>query len=107
MASETLPPKEKTLARLQDESVTLVGAGIHTVRWSISLTCFYILSNSKILQHLKAELVAIWPDINNPPTLRELEKLPYLTALIQEGEGAIVSSDHLIGWCSFLGKLTG
>ncbi|KAH8585612.1 cytochrome P450 [Bisporella sp. PMI_857] len=85
LASNTLPAQEKTLSRLQDEGVTLVGAGIHTVRWSVSLMCFYILSEPEIFQHLREELDVVWPDIENPPTLKELEQLPYLTAIIQEG----------------------
>ena len=50
--SSDLPPEEKTPARLQDESVNLVGAGIHTVKWAVSITTFYVLSTPEILHHL-------------------------------------------------------
>lgn len=84
--SSDLPPEEKTPTRLQDKSVNLVGAGTHTIRWTVGVASFYVLSRPEILHRLKSELVRAWPHIEATPTLQELEKLPYLTAIIQEGQ---------------------
>ena len=83
--SSDLLSKEKTLARLQDKSVNLVGAGIYTVKWAVSITTFYVLSTPEILHHLRSELDKAQLDIETLPTLKELEQLTYLTAVIQEG----------------------
>ena len=52
---------------------------------------FYALENPEIKQRIDAELLQAWPDIDNPPTLSELESLSYFTALIQEGRCSILS----------------
>jgi cytochrome P450 len=69
---------------LIDEGIVLIGAGSHTVAWALTVSAFYILSNPTILRNLKEELRA------NKTTadwlsLYQLEKLPYLTAVIKEG----------------------
>ncbi|KUJ09474.1 cytochrome P450 [Mollisia scopiformis] len=83
--SSNLPPREKLVPRLADEGMVLVLAGFETTRSVLTNTCFYILNDKEVCRKLKAELAAAWPDIENPPTLQELERLPYLTAIIQEG----------------------
>ncbi|CZR63111.1 related to trichodiene oxygenase cytochrome P450 [Phialocephala subalpina] len=80
-----LPPSEKKARRLADEAVAVVGAGFETTKGAMTITSFHVLNNPKILQTLKQELTAAWPDINSPPSLQVLEQLPYLTAVIQEG----------------------
>ncbi len=52
---------------------------------SLSAITFEILANPDKLRKLKHELAAALPDPNAVPTSTELEKLPYLTAVIQEG----------------------
>ena len=49
-----------------------------------SLT-FELLANPDKLRKLKDELAAAIPDPNDIPTATELEQLPYLSAVIQEG----------------------
>lgn len=48
------------------------------------LASFHVLNSPAILQTLKQELLDAWPNLNTSPTLQELERLPYLTAVIQE-----------------------
>ncbi|KAF8860246.1 cytochrome P450, partial [Acephala macrosclerotiorum] len=79
-----LPPSEKNAKRLADEAVAVVGAGFETTKGALTIASFHVLNNPDILQTLKQELLAAWPDINTPPTWQELERLPYLTAIIQE-----------------------
>jgi hypothetical protein len=80
-----LPPQEKTIDRLQDEGVTLVGAGQETVKATLTIATYHILQNPTVTKTLKEELLAAIPDPANPPELSKLEQLPYLSACIQEG----------------------
>ena len=86
LLASDLPPEELSVTRIQDEAVAIVGAGIETVKAVLALACFHILENPEVLRILREELIDAFPDLQNPPTLSELERLPYLTAIIQEGE---------------------
>ncbi|MCJ1462746.1 hypothetical protein MMC07_001349 [Pseudocyphellaria aurata] len=79
-----LPPAELSLSRLQDEAVIIVMAGINTTKTTMCIACFHTLSNPSIYQRLRQELTNAFPDPTMRPSLPELEKLPYLTAVIQE-----------------------
>lgn len=70
---------------MTDEGITVVGAGSHTVAWTLSVACYEILSSPTILQKLKTELSTI-QNLNDSlaKVLANLEKLPYLTAVIKE-----------------------
>lgn len=51
----------------------------------LKLTIFYILDNPDITQKFKAELQSAIPAASQPAPLVELQQLPYLTAIINEG----------------------
>ena len=51
----------------------------------MSVITFQLLANPDKLRKLKDELAAAIPDPNAVPTSAELERLPYLSAVIQEG----------------------
>ncbi|KAH8665831.1 cytochrome P450 [Tricladium varicosporioides] len=82
-----LPASEKTDKRLVEEAILVVGAGSHTLAWTLTCTAFYILSSPSVLRNLKEELQSAKKDKKDGVdlTLPELEKLPYLTACIKEG----------------------
>ena len=80
-----LPPEELSETRLQQEAVGVVGAGLETTRWALSVASFYTLNNPQVLARLQEELTAAIPKISHPPSLRDLQKLPYLSACIEEG----------------------
>jgi hypothetical protein len=73
------------MERLQHEGQVIVGAGLETVKWTMCVAIFHVLDKPEIKQRLDAELLKAWPDIDDPPKLTDLESLPYLTAVIQEG----------------------
>lgn len=79
-----LPPSEKSETRLIEEGIVIIGAGSHTTAWALTVSTFHILSNPAILQNLKEEFQTNKNDGQNL-TLQQLEKLPYLTAVIKEG----------------------
>lgn len=80
-----LPAEEKTLERLRFEATSIVSAGMETTKWVLSVGTYHVLKNPEVAANLNAELLKVWPDVDSPPALSELEQLPYLSAVIQEG----------------------
>lgn len=77
----SLPPEEKTLLRLEQEGALLVLAGTESPAKSLNIIFCHLLSNPSMLNELRAELTTaakstLWMD---------LEQLPYLSAIIEEG----------------------
>lgn len=83
-----LPPQEAAPVRLQHEAISVVGAGLETTKWALTVGCFYILDNQVVLARLKEELETAIPDPATLPRLQELQRLPYLSACIEESESA-------------------
>ncbi|MCJ1462496.1 hypothetical protein MMC07_001098 [Pseudocyphellaria aurata] len=79
-----LPPEELSVSRLGDEASILVSAGLDTTKTTLTIACFHILNNPSVYRQLSQELKKAFTDPIMQPTLPELEKLPYLTAVIQE-----------------------
>jgi cytochrome P450 len=80
-----LPPREKTLGRLSAEAQQLIGAGLETVAWALTVTLFHLISNPSILEKLQAELKEAIPDPTDIPDSLYLERLPYLGGCVREG----------------------
>lgn len=87
--SDNLPPAEKEFNRVSDEVDTITGAGLETVAQTLRFTVYYLYSNPTILQRLRTELRDMFnnvgPEGQNESNLAQLERLPYLTAVIMEG----------------------
>ncbi|KAJ6043515.1 cytochrome P450 [Penicillium canescens] len=83
--SKFLQNEEKSLDLLQQEAASLTGAGIETTKTALAMATFHILDNPAIYQRLRAELRDAMPDpVGSPLSLSQLEKLPYLHAVVQE-----------------------
>ncbi|PGH08839.1 hypothetical protein AJ79_05843 [Helicocarpus griseus UAMH5409] len=78
--SGTVPSSES----LYEEAQALLFGGADTTGTTLMHGSFYILTLSDVYRRLKAELLQAWPDLDQPPRLSVLEKLPYLTAVIKE-----------------------
>ncbi|KAH7353180.1 cytochrome P450 monooxygenase-like protein [Pyrenochaeta sp. MPI-SDFR-AT-0127] len=80
--------RDKTIpsaGSLYEEGQALMFGGADTVGNTLMVGTFHLLKQPKVLQKLKAELLAAWPSLNaNEPKLRDLEKLPYLNSIIKE-----------------------
>lgn len=83
-----LSQDEKTFDRLGDEAYMVVGAGADSVKNTISIAVCHLLLNPVLLDTLKGELIQAWHDVYTPPSLQVLEKLPFLTGVIQEGSSS-------------------
>lgn len=83
-----LPDEEKSMTRLVDEGITLVGAGTVTTAHVLSTITYFVLANPEIFETLQRELreqQPDGPDLSAQTRLVRLEQLPYLTATIMEG----------------------
>lgn len=81
-----LPEFERSEARLAKEAQTLLGAGTASTSRTIGFASYYILSHPdtirKKLEEELEETMKQWP--SRVPTWAELERLPYLQAIIKE-----------------------
>ena len=84
-----LPAAEVSHTRLHHEATAIVGAGIETTHRVLSVATFHILANPPVHQRLRQELVNAFPDPHNPPSLDELNRMPYLTVCIEEGSSPL------------------
>lgn len=86
LLSSHLPPHELSMDRITQDAFALISAGMETTKSTLTMGVFHILKQPSIHERLKAELTDAMPD----PTLIlpwvDLEKLPYLTAVIYESE---------------------
>ncbi|KAI5862015.1 putative cytochrome P450 [Durotheca rogersii] len=81
-----LPKEELSFKRLTQEAMSLSGAGIETTMWTLSVATFHTLWNPSVEKRLVAELTEAMPDPANILPWSELEKLPFLSAVINECE---------------------
>jgi hypothetical protein len=70
---------------LYQESQALLFGGADTVGNTLMVGTHHLLHQTDKLEKLKKELSAAWPSLDgHEPKLRDLEKLPYLNAVIKE-----------------------
>ncbi|PSN72472.1 cytochrome P450 [Corynespora cassiicola Philippines] len=78
-----LPPEDKTQRRLADEAQIVVGGGVETTAFSLTIAAFHIINNPRIYERLHADLVKTFPN-RAEIELYPLEQMPYLKACIME-----------------------
>ncbi|OTA61601.1 cytochrome P450 [Hypoxylon sp. EC38] len=88
LLSSDIPASEKSVERLQAESMIFLLAGTLAGAHTLTFVVFYVLANPAIEIRLRAELevafVASVRDGKEIPIWAELEKLPYLRGCIKE-----------------------
>lgn len=80
-----MPESERSPERLAKEAQLLLGGGTANTARTIGFASYYILANPEIRARLQEELkdtMADWPQ--RVPTWAELERLPFLQAIIKE-----------------------
>lgn len=85
MLDADVPLREKSIPRLSEEAQTLTGAGSMTTSNTLDTTIYHLLTHPTCLAELRRELHDAMPDPTAIPPMTELEKLPYLTAVLHEG----------------------
>jgi cytochrome P450 len=66
MLHSDLPPHEKTPERLFQEAQVIVGGGILTTSWALTIAGFHIADKPHVFQKLRAELLQAIPDLMAP-----------------------------------------
>ncbi|KAI0835727.1 cytochrome P450 [Hypoxylon sp. FL0890] len=88
LLSSDIPESEKSVERLQAESMIFLLAGTLAGAHTLTFVVFYVLANPDIEATLRAELETVFvPDASGKrrmPTWAELERLPYLRGCMKE-----------------------
>ncbi|KAJ0419739.1 cytochrome P450 [Aspergillus carlsbadensis] len=91
MAADSVPPQEKSFERLTMEAVAILSAGTDTTARTAAVALFHLAHNPAILRTLRIELLRVFlvsvdkvPWSQRNVSAGQLEKLPYLTAVVQE-----------------------
>ncbi|KAL8813202.1 MAG: hypothetical protein Q9200_000431 [Gallowayella weberi] len=94
MDSPTLPESDKTPSRIKAEAQIAIGAGTLTTTHALKAATYHILANPDIHDKLMTELEAQIPDPAKPPSLRVLEQMPYLSAIMHETLRIFYGNSH-------------
>lgn len=86
LLTSSLPERDLSVERLTREAQIFLGAGSVSVARTLDFLSYYIISNEDFLKRLQEELRPLMVDFpDKMPSFFELEKLPFLQALIKEG----------------------
>ena len=79
--NQNLPASEKALLRLEQEGALLTLAGTESPAQTLNMIFYHLHANPSLLAKLRNEL----DTLPTPSTWAQLEQLPYLAAIIEEG----------------------
>lgn len=71
-------PQNASEKEFVQEATSVVGAGMHTTRWILSLGTLRVAQNPEIVAKLVQELKQAIPNVEDSLSYRDLENLPYL-----------------------------
>ncbi len=74
-----------TVQHMVDEAFGFLGAAAETAGNAMTMCAFHVVFNPEVHRRLRGELVSAFPDPTQPVDFLTLEKLPYLTAVVNEG----------------------
>ena len=81
-----MPESERSVERLSQEAQILQAAGTATTAGALGIMSYHLLRNPPMRERLGNELKDIMANYpNDLPRWSDLEKLPYLQAIIKEG----------------------
>ncbi|KAL9611916.1 MAG: hypothetical protein Q9167_003469 [Letrouitia subvulpina] len=84
MIESNLPVQEKEAQRMGQEGFSIIAAGGETVARTLATLTYHLIANPSALSKLREELRTAQPDPSIMPQYHELERLPWLTAVIKE-----------------------
>ncbi|RDI77076.1 hypothetical protein Vi05172_g12939 [Venturia inaequalis] len=83
-SSNALPIQEKTVERVAVEAHMIKGAGFETTGNILTHLTYNVLADKMVHERLMKVFGEVIPDSDFMPNCTQLEKLPYLTAMIKE-----------------------
>ena len=84
LSNPDVRPQEKETDHLQMESQAVIGAGTVTTAHILAIVTFHIIWNPSVRSKLQSELGDAAAETDGELKWNQLEKLPYLTAVITE-----------------------
>ncbi|RJE21131.1 Cytochrome P450 [Aspergillus sclerotialis] len=84
LVSPSMPAHLRTAERITNEGHSITVAGIETTARTLSVGTYYLFTNESIRLKLRQELREAMPTLDSRPTWYQLEKLPYLSAVVNE-----------------------
>lgn len=78
LLNETRGRKIPTESSLRDEALLLVSAGTDTVSNASIVGTMHVIANQNVYTKLRAEIRAVWPNLEERPRYETLERLSYL-----------------------------
>jgi len=94
--TEEETPIPPTLESLSGEALSFCTTAADTTRNALETSAYYVVSNPHIYHALVQELRQAFPDLSSELDYITLEKLPYLTGVVKEGQRcAFVSPTYL------------
>ncbi|EKM57484.1 uncharacterized protein PHACADRAFT_206389 [Phanerochaete carnosa HHB-10118-sp] len=86
---------------MMDEAINFFAAGSDTVGNTCTMGTCFILAHHNVHEKLVRELEEAWPDKETEMRYTQLEKLPYLTAVIKESlrmsHGVVLPAPRVVG----------
>ena len=92
--TELLPEAEKTPERITAEAQLAMAAGTLTTSHCLKVATYHILANKDVHEKLIQQLMSAFPDPDSPPTLDQLEQMPYLMATMYESLRVFYGISH-------------
>lgn len=78
LADPSIPQKERSCNRLQDETFAIIAAGTETTARVLTVAAYHLARDGDLRDALRAELKRVMPTLDARPTWSELDKLPYM-----------------------------
>ncbi|KAJ5697372.1 hypothetical protein N7488_011056 [Penicillium malachiteum] len=85
LIGDNVPAEEKTVDRLVDEAALLLCAGTETTARSLATSMFHVINHKDIEHKLREELKTVLEKPTSKASWSDLEQLPYLTGVVNEG----------------------
>ncbi|RAL16880.1 cytochrome P450 [Aspergillus homomorphus CBS 101889] len=84
IAGPKMPEHLRTPERLMNEGFTLTVGGTETTARSLAIAMYHLIDRPEVLNKLREELKQVVPTPDSRPTWNELEKLPYMSGVVNE-----------------------
>ncbi|GLA50241.1 hypothetical protein AnigIFM63604_006287 [Aspergillus niger] len=84
LSDPSVPASERSVARLRDESFIVLLGGTESTAATLTFATYHLLRNKDMYFKLRQELQQVMPEPTSEANWAQLERLPYLTAVINE-----------------------
>ena len=81
LTDPTLPPAERTFARVRQETGVILQAGTESISRSLTIAAFHLAHQPSMRDKLREELRSVLPTPDSTATWAQLEQLPYLVCI--------------------------